>query len=118
MTEPTPITPPINQLVIVTASGSQAGPLTERLNRDGFWVTQVNSSGGLLYDSTVSLLIGVNQARLSRLLEHIRKHCSTQQRFVLAYGEAPMLEAQPLMLEAEVGGATIYVLDIELFEQW
>jgi uncharacterized protein YaaQ len=78
----------------------------------------VNSSGGLLYDSTVSLLIGVSQAWLSRLLEHVRTYCGTQQRFVLAYGEAPILEAQPLMLEAEVGGATIYVLDVEYFEQW
>ena len=35
-------------------------------------------------------------------------------RFVPAYGETLAVEAQPMMFEAEVGGATIYVLDVEL----
>ncbi|MBN1995494.1 MAG: cyclic-di-AMP receptor [Anaerolineae bacterium] len=108
----------VNQLVIVTASASQAHALTERLTRDEFYVTQIDTSGGLLYEATVSLLIGVDQARLPRLLNHIREYCATEQRFVMAYGEVPLLEAQPMMLEAEVGGATVYVLDVEHFEQF
>ena len=107
----------VNQLVIATVSGAQAGALTDRLTRDGFYVTQVDSSGGILYEATVSLIIGLNQARLPRLLEHIRECCPTRRRFIPAHVEAPLLEIQPVMIEAEVGGATIYALDIERFEQ-
>jgi len=107
----------VNQLVITTVSGAQAGALTDRLTRDGFHVTQADSSGGILYEATVLLLIGLDQARLPRLLEHIRECCPTRRRFIPAHVEAPLLEIQPVMIEAEVGGATIYALDIERFEQ-
>lgn len=113
MTEPTAI----NQLVIATVAGTQAGSLTERLIRDGFYVTQVDSTGGILYEATLSLLIGLDRARLPRLLEIIRECCRTCRRFVPAHVEAPLLEVQPVMIEAEVGGATVYVLDVERFEQ-
>ena len=107
----------VNQLAIATVSGAQAGALTDRLTRDGFTVTQVDSSGGILYEATVSLLIGFNQARLSRLLDHVRECCPTRRRFIPAHVEAPLLEIQPVLIEAEVGGATVYVLDVERFEQ-
>lgn len=113
MTEPTTV----NQLVITTISGTQGGALTERLTRDGFYVTQVDSSGGILYEAALSLLIGLDRTRLPRLLELIRECCHTRRRFVPAHVEAPLLEVQPVMIEAEVGGATIYVLDVERFEQ-
>jgi len=107
----------VNQLVIATVAGAQAGALTDRLTRDGFYVTQVDSSGGILYEATVSLLIGLDRARLPRLLEHIRECCRTRLRFIPAHVEAPLLEIQPMMIEAEVGGATVYVLDVERFER-
>ena len=107
----------VNQLVIATVSGAQAGALTDRLTRDGFYVTQVHSSGGILYEATVSLLVGLDQARLPLLLEHIRECCHTRRRFIPAHVEAPLLEIQPVMIEAETGGATVYVLDVERFER-
>jgi len=107
----------VNQLVITTVAGAQAGALTDRLTRDGFYITRVDSGGGILYEATVSLLIGLDQARLPRLLEHIRECCRTRRRFIPAHVEAPLLEIQPMMIEAEVGGATVYVLDVERFER-
>jgi uncharacterized protein YaaQ len=107
----------VNQLVIATVAGTQAGTLTEKLTNDGFYFTEVDSSGGLLYESTVSLFIGLDQARLPSLLKHIRQCCPTRRQFIPAHAEAPMLEIQPTMIEAQVGGATIYVLDVERFEQ-
>ena len=107
----------INQLVIATVSGAQAGTLTDRLTRDGFYVTHVDSSGGILHEAAVSLLIGLDRARLARLLEHVRECCHTRRRFIPAHVEAPLLEIQPVLIEAEVGGATVYAVDIERFEQ-
>lgn len=107
----------VDQLIIATVSGARSGALTDRLTSDGFYVTRVDSSGGILYEATVSLLIGLEKARLPRLLEHVRECCCTRRRFIPAHVEAPLLEVQPVMIEAEVGGATIYALDIERFEQ-
>ncbi len=107
----------VDQLVIVTVAGPQAGTLTTILTRDGFYVTQADSSGGILREATTWLLVGLDRARLPRLLEHIRECCPTRRQFIAAHAEAPLLEVQPVMIEAEMGGATIYVLDVERFEQ-
>jgi uncharacterized protein YaaQ len=107
----------VNQLVIATVPGAQVGALTDVLTDDGFHVTRVDSSGGILYEATVTLLIGLDRAFLPRLLEQIRECCHTRRRFIPAHVEAPLLEIQPVMIEAEVGGATVYTLDVERFEQ-
>jgi len=109
---------PVDQLALVAAFESQANPLMASLTGDGFYVTQVDTSGGLLYEAKVSLLIGLNRARLPDLLAHIRACCGTEVRFVPAYGETLAVDTQPMIFEAEVGGATIYVLDVEHFEQF
>jgi uncharacterized protein YaaQ len=107
----------VNQLVIATVAGTQASELTDRLTRSGFYVTQVDSSGGILYEATTTLLIGLDKERLLQLLEHVRECCHTRRRYVPAHVEAPLLEIQPMMIEAEVGGATVYTLSVERFEQ-
>jgi uncharacterized protein YaaQ len=107
----------VNQLVLVTVASSQTGALVKQLTADGFYVTQIDSQGGLLYETTVSLLIGLDRTRLPRLLKHIRDCCKTRRQYIPAYAEAPMLEAQSVMIEAEVGGASIFVFNVERFEQ-
>ena len=107
----------VDQLAIANVASTQAGELTERLTQDGFYVTQIDSSGGILYEATVTLLVGFDGARLPRLLEHIRECCQTHRRYVAAQVETPLIELQPMVIEAEVGGATVYVLNVERFLQ-
>ena len=65
----------IDQLFIISVMGEQAGELTERLTKDGFQITEINSAGGLLQELQVSMLIGLNHERSPRLLEHVRACC-------------------------------------------
>jgi uncharacterized protein YaaQ len=107
----------VNQLVIAIAARGQAGELTRALTDDGFYVTQVDSGGGITHEATVSLVIGLDRTRLHQLLEHIRRLCSTRTRYVSAHLEVALIEALPLAIETQVGGATIYLFDVERFEQ-
>jgi uncharacterized protein YaaQ len=106
----------VNQLVCVTVAGEQVSELTQRLIGDGFHATQVDR-GGLLQETPVSLLIGLHRADLPRLLTHLRECCRTQRRFIPTQAETAWIEGLGMMIEAEVGGATIYALDVERFEQ-
>jgi uncharacterized protein YaaQ len=107
----------LNRLVIATVGSSQVGGLIERLTRAGFQVTEVDSGGGLLQEATVTLFIGLDQEGLPALLDHLRQCCQTRRQLIPAHVEIPPLDVQPMMIEALVGGATIYVLDVERFEQ-
>ncbi len=108
----------INELFIVVVDGEQLVELTRQLVQGGFYFTQVDSTGGFLQRSTACLLIGINNARHDPLLKIIRDCCHVRRTFIPARVENPLLQGQPLMIEAEVGGATIYIVDVERFEQF
>ncbi len=54
----------VNQLVIATVASGQAGDVIRTLVEEGFYVTRIDSTSGLLQEATVSLLIGLDRARL------------------------------------------------------
>ena len=107
----------INQLMLVTVSGEQTSELVQALNKTGFYVTMMDSRGGLLDERTATLLIGLDRARGPELLDKLRAECRTRRRLIPAQLETPLASAQTLMIEAETGGAIIYLFDVERFEQ-
>jgi uncharacterized protein YaaQ len=107
----------VNQLVFATVAGTQAGTLSRRLIQDGFHITQIDSQGGILHEATATVLVGLDKRRLPRLLAIVRECCRTRRQYLPAHVEAPILEVQPIMIEAEIGGATVYAFDVERFEQ-
>lgn len=112
------MSPVVDQLAIVIVARAQASGLTHRLTRDGFYVTQLNSSGGLLDEPTVSLLIGFDKRRLPYLLGDLHRCCERRRQLIPAQVETPPLYLHPPLIEVEVGGAAIFVLDVEHFEQF
>ena len=107
----------VDQLALVVASGRQAEELTQQLVRNSFYFTQIDSSGGILQEQTICLLIGFNQSRLPVLVGLAEQYCQPYHEYIpaqinLAEGAPPF----PL-IEAQAGGALIYVLDVERFEQ-
>ncbi len=108
----------IELLFVISVASEQAGELSQQLVRNKYYFTRVDSTGGLLEQATVSLLVGIDTSRRNALMEIIRSCCSTRRTYILARNEPPLLQGQPLMIEAEVGGAIVSVLEVELFEQF
>ena len=104
------------QLAIVTVSAAQAGALTDALTDEVYSATQVDSDGGVLGEPTASLFIGLGGDRLPHLLTVVGRCCPSRRRLMPAHPEGALAEVQPMMVEVEVGGATVYVLDVERFE--
>lgn len=107
----------VNLLVFVIVSSEQINDLIQELIKSGFYFTRIDSHGGILEKSTVSLLIGISKKRFDLLMDIIHQSCHTTVKFIPARVEAPLMQGQPLMIEAEVGGATVYTVDVERFEQ-
>lgn len=106
----------IDQLVLATISGEQTAELVLQLTQAGYYVTMVDSRGGLLDERTSTLLIGLQRGQGPALLETLRTECRTRRRLIPAQLETPLASAQTLMIEAETGGAIIYLFDVERFE--
>ena len=107
----------IDRLVIAVVSSQDVGDLAQQLIRNGFYFTRVTGQGGLLSDEIVSLLVGINNSRHAALLEIIGRCCHTRVKYVPAIDNSAF-QGQPLMIEAEVGGAIIYTCEVEQFVQY
>lgn len=94
----------VNQLVIATVAGGQAGDVIRTLVEEGFYVTRIDSTSDLLQEATVSLLIGLDRARLPHLLGRLRTLCRSYTRYLPVHLEVTMAEVQPMMIETQGGG--------------
>ena len=109
---------PVDQLAIITVAASQVAAATDMLTGEGYCVTQIDSDGGVLSNATASLFVGLSRERLRRLLEIVRECCRARRRLMPAHAEAAMVQVEPMMIEVEVGGAMVYALNVERFEQF
>lgn len=107
----------IDRLAITITDGSQARGLVAALNEGGFSATIVDAVGGFLHDSLVTLLIGMPGERLEEFFSLVRTYCPRRTRFVPLGVEMAMAPGYPMMIEAHVGGASIFVVPVEEFRR-
>lgn len=107
----------IDLLLLIIVSQSQSKKLMANLNRQHFYYTVIDSSNSLFQEPTVCLLMGLNHQRLEALNGLIDKYCQPYRKFIpvqmRAVGELSHLP----VLESLEGGATLYGMAVEHFEQ-
>jgi uncharacterized protein YaaQ len=107
----------IDLLVLIVVSFSQSKKLMANLNRQHFYFTTIDSTNSLFHEPTVCLLLGLKHERMDSLKTLVRQYCQpyrklipVEMRSMRELGSLPMLESQE-------GGATLYALPVELFDQ-
>jgi uncharacterized protein YaaQ len=108
----------VNLLIFIIVSGRQADELKNQLVRERFYFTQINSSGGPLQEPTVCLLIGLNSSRLDRLMGVVRAACKRFEEYIPVQMMPPTGLPPMQMIEAQVGGALVYAVEVEEFIQF
>jgi len=107
------------KLVVAIVQGEDAGQTVQALNAAGLSVTKLASSGGFLQQGNATLLIGVDDERVEQVLGLVRTNCRERKRYLTPM--PPMAEPgemfMPFPVEVQVGGATIFVLNVEEFEK-
>ena len=105
--------------MIAIVQGEDAGQTVQALSAAGISVTRLNSVGGFLQQGNATLLSAVDEERIEQVLEIIRENCRERSRFLTPM--PPMVEPgemlMPYPVEVQVGGATVFVVDIEKFEK-
>ncbi|MFO7264626.1 MAG: cyclic-di-AMP receptor [Bacillota bacterium] len=104
------------KLVLAIVEDDDAAVLMDALIEDGFSVTKLASTGGFLLRGNTTLLIGVSADQVDRVLHIIRRTCVRRKKLLpQPPSEIPTTVALPI--EAEVGGATVWVLDVDQFHR-
>uniref|UniRef100_A0A540VAD1 Transcriptional regulator n=2 Tax=Litorilinea aerophila TaxID=1204385 RepID=A0A540VAD1_9CHLR len=93
--------------------------LLDRLARRGFSATLTSSSGGFLRISNTTVFCGVEDDKVEEVLNIIRESCPDRVQYVTPL--PPVMEPGevhiPTPVEKHMGGATIFVLDVEHYEK-
>ncbi len=110
----------IDTLVILYVTNEQIDELIRKLNNRRFYFTRIASSGGFLNYPNSSLIIGIAKDRLDDLKDLIRDCCRRRTTHIATqtHIESYPHHSTPVIVEAEVGGATLQTLAVEHFEQF
>ena len=107
------------KLVIAVVHGDDAAPCSDALTDAGFMSTRFNTSGGFLQKGNATIVAGVEDARVDEVVELIRAHARSRSEYMnpMPALAEPAEFFVPFPLEVQVGGATIFVVDVERFER-
>lgn len=105
------------KLVIAIVQDDDAGDLIDVITDEGFRVTKLATTGGFLKSGNTTLMIGVEEEKTERVLAIIEKVCRTRDQVITS--PSPVAGSTgvyvPYPVEVEVGGATIFVVDVDKF---
>lgn len=108
------------KLVVAVIQDQDSNRLSNALTKNNFRATKLASTGGFLRSGNTTFLVGVDDDRISQLLDVIRDNCRSREQMVAPVsplgGSADSYIPYPV--EVEVGGATVFVLPIEQFHQF
>ncbi len=106
------------KMVVAVVQGKDAGPVTTKLVEKRFGVTRVNTSGGFLRETNATLLVGVEDDKVEQAISLIRETCKTRSRYInpmpsMSEPGGELYIPQPV--EVQIGGATIFVVEVDKY---
>lgn len=107
------------KLVIAIVNRDDARTVTINLTKKGFSSTRLSTTGGFLMAGNVTLLVGVDEEKVQEVIDVIKEHSHSRKQLIPTNtaAEAGFGYFPSAPVEVTVGGATIFVVDIERFER-
>jgi uncharacterized protein YaaQ len=113
-----PLSSSDQKLLIVIAADEDADRLLEKMAQAGHPATKISSTGGFLRRGNATILSGVAAEAVDRVLAMVRAECQPRQEYIPVQAlpfPGSLASGQPL--QVRVGGAIVFVLDIERSEK-
>lgn len=107
------------KLVVAVIHDEDSHELMEKLSKKGYNITKLASTGGFLKTGNTTLMIGIKQEYVDDVLNIIDETCQTRKEYTMTssmIGESSSFMGQPI--EVSVGGATVFVLDVDQFKKF
>jgi len=105
------------KLVLAIINRDDVGEVTRNLTKKGFSSTKLTTSGGFLLAGNTTILVGVDPDKVQEVIDIIKEHSHSRTQMIPSSSEMSASCYPSLPVEITVGGATIFVVDIERFER-
>lgn len=106
------------KLIFAIVNGDDSQPVSSALMDNGFFATKLASTGGFLSSGNTTFLICTENERVDEAINIIASKSRKRKEFV--QNTVPGLSSEApssVPMEVKVGGATIFVTDVERFEK-
>ncbi len=105
------------KLVIAIVQDKDAPRLLGQLVKKGLRATRLSSTGGFLREGNTTFLMGLEEDQIDSVMELIRANCRSREQLVtpLTSPGGAVDACVPYPVEVVVGGATVFVLDVEKY---
>lgn len=108
------------KLIIAVVQDKDSNRLSDALVAEGHRATKLASSGGFLKAGNTTFLIGTEDEKVDEIMSLIKENCRSREQLVAPIspmgGNADSYVPYPI--EVQVGGATVFVVPVEQFEQF
>jgi uncharacterized protein YaaQ len=107
------------KLIWAIVQDEDADPLIDALTRRQFRLTRINTAGGFLRQGNATLVTAVDEGQVDTVMSIIAQNCQTRLKHVnpVAFGLDPGDFFVPEPITVEVGGATVFVMNIVDFRR-
>ncbi|MEO8288628.1 MAG: cyclic-di-AMP receptor [Chloroflexota bacterium] len=104
--------------VVAIVQGQDTIKLGNALRQKNIPFTMLDSTGGFLRERNSTFMLGMPDEGLQHVLDVIAENCHTRSEYVSSYPSAfdPAEFYMPRPIEVQVGGASVWVLDVVYFE--
>lgn len=107
------------KLLIAIVQDADANKVMHALNKNGFMVTKLSSTGGFLKAGNTTLLMGVEDKGVNEVLNIIENYSKSRKQTIDT--NATMVSGNimlPTTAEITVGGATVFLLNVEEYRKF
>ncbi len=108
------------KLVLAIVQEKDVGRLIDALTEDGVQATMLASTGGFLREGNSTILVGIENDQLAQVLGTIQNCCHRREQYVSPMPPAvePVDSYVTYPVKVEVGGAIVFVLQVERMERF
>ena len=103
------------KLIMAVVSGDDSSKVSRALTKSNYSVTKLATTGGFLMSGNTTFIVGTDDDKVEGVLEILRSNSKTRKQMVptsASYGVG-MFSSMPI--EVQVGGAVVFILDVEQF---
>ena len=105
------------KLIFSLINNDDSHAVQSALTKGGIQATKLASSGGFLMAGNTTFMICSEDDKLEEIIEIIRKHSHRRKQFVPNSASYGIGSYASFPVEVTVGGATVFVTNVERFEK-
>lgn len=103
------------KLIIAIVNYNDSNKVLNELSAHNIGVTKLSTTGGFLRNGNRTFLIGAEDERVPEILDILKEKCHSRKQYI---APTDIASSTYMPIEVVVGGATVFVLDVDQFEKF